>query len=61
MALRCEDCSLEPPELETLPSSRPSSITLRRISGVRLQIYAIIHFKITKYIMGSLRMVSKFK
>jgi len=38
MALRCDDdWCLVAPELDTLPSSRPSSITFRRISAVRLQ------------------------
>ena len=37
MELRCEVCNRVAPELDTLLSSRPISITLRRISTVRLQ------------------------
>jgi len=45
IAVRCDDWNLIAPELDTLPSSRPTSITLRRISAVRLPMHAIIiHF-----------------
>jgi len=44
--LRCDVCILVVPELDTRPNSRPISITLRRISGVRLQLHIIIKYKL---------------